>query len=139
MFPFLQNLLATLAGLLTGALVNSGLVALGGIIIPAPEGGDIGSTEALAATMHLFGPQHFIFPFLAHALGTLVGAWAACRLASAGSREPSWITGSAFLAGGAYMVALLPAPLWFEAADLTLAYLPMAWLGQRLGSKGGLV
>lgn len=139
MFPFVQNLLATLAGLLAGALVNSGLVMLGGAIIPAPEGGDIGSTEALAATMHLFGPQHFIFPFLAHAVGTLAGAWAASRLASPGSRGPAWIIGSAFLAGGTYMVALLPAPLWFEATDLALAYLPMAWLGQRWATRNGMV
>lgn len=40
---------------------------------------------------------------------------------------------------GAGVTFMLPAPLWFHAVDLILAYLPMAWLGSRraLGVKDG--
>lgn len=136
--PVLRNILATVAGLLTGAFVNGSLVALGGKMVPPPPGGEVSSMEALAATMPLFGPEHFLFPFLAHAIGSLTGACLATLLGVAGNRKPAWLVGAAFLMGGAYMVYLLPAPLWFEAADLTIAYLPMAWLGARLAERMGL-
>jgi hypothetical protein len=32
-------------------------------------------------------------------------------------------------------VFLLPAPVWFCAVDLLLAYLPMAWLGQSIAGR----
>jgi hypothetical protein len=32
---------------------------------------------------------------------------------------------------GCVAVAMLPAPVWFSAIDLGLAYLPAAWLGHR--------
>jgi hypothetical protein len=44
--------------------------------------------------------------------------------------------GFAFLAGGVMMVMILPeTPLWFIFSDLILAYLPMAYLGYRLGQR----
>jgi hypothetical protein len=44
--------------------------------------------------------------------------------------------GFAFLAAGVMMVIMLPeTPLWFTLADLLLAYLPMAYLGHRLGQR----
>ena len=44
--------------------------------------------------------------------------------------------GFAFLAGGVMMVIMLPeTPLWFTLTDLLLAYLPMAYLGHRLGQR----
>jgi hypothetical protein len=41
-----------------------------------------------------------------------------------------------FLLGGIANVAMLPAPLWFSALDLLLAYLPMAWLGHTIVTRG---
>jgi hypothetical protein len=44
--------------------------------------------------------------------------------------------GFAFLAGGVMMVLTLPGtPWWFVATDLVLAYLPMAYLGYKLGQR----
>jgi hypothetical protein len=37
--------------------------------------------------------------------------------------------------GGITNAFLLPAPIWFIALDIVLAYLPMAWLGGKLGTK----
>jgi hypothetical protein len=79
--------------------------------------------------MHLFGPQHFLFPFLAHALGTLVGALVAGLLAASQRLLLGLMIGALFMAGGIMMVIQLPSPLWFSALDIGLAYLPMGWLG----------
>jgi hypothetical protein len=43
--------------------------------------------------------------------------------------------GGLFLLGGIANVFLLPAPAWFCAVDLLLAYLPAAWLGQSLVAR----
>jgi hypothetical protein len=38
-----------------------------------------------------------------------------------------------FLLGGIMMAFSVGGPTWFIILDLTIAYLPMAWLGYRLG------
>lgn len=132
----LRNALALFAGLAAGSVVNMGLISMSGSVIPPPEGADVTTLEGLRASIHLFEPKHFLFPFLAHALGTLTGAYVAARLAA--SRPMAWALGIGvlFLAGGAANVAMLPSPMWFNAVDLVGAYLPMAWIGGRLGHRG---
>lgn len=133
--PVLKNLLAVIAGFAIGSIVNTGLVNLSGHLIPPPTGGDVSTMEGLQATMHLFEPRHFLIPFLAHALGTLVGAAMAARIAGSRPFTFAMVIGAMFFAGGVGAAAMLPAPLWFEALDLVLAYFPMAWLGWRLGAR----
>lgn len=89
----------------------------------------------MKASIHLFEPRHFVFPFLAHALGTFAGALVASLLAPGRSPVPAWAVGCAFLLGGIAGVVMLPAPLWFSALDLLAAYLPPAWLAHRLASR----
>ena len=84
----------------------------------------------------LFEPKHFIMPFLAHALGTLVGAFLAGSIAINHKMKFALGIGVFFLAGGITNVFMLPSPTWFILFDLILAYLPMAWLGGRLASRG---
>jgi hypothetical protein len=136
MVKFLRVLLAVVLGLVVGSLVNMGLIMVSGKVIPPPAGADVTTMEGLRASLHLFEPKHFVFPFLAHALGTLVGTVVASALAPARSALPAYVVGSLFLLGGIANVAMLPAPLWFNALDLLLAYLPMAWLGQALAVRG---
>lgn len=128
--------LATLAGLVAGSVVNMGLILAGGALVPPPAGTDTTTMEGLQAALPLFGPEHFLFPFLAHALGTLAGALVATWLTPGRTSGPAWAVGLLFLAGGSINAFLLPAPAWFIAADLLLAYLPMAWLGHRLAARG---
>lgn len=81
--------------------------------------------------MHLFEPKHFLFPFLAHILGTLVGAFTAAKIAANGMMNYAIAVGIFFLIGGVVNAFMLPAPSWFIILDLTAAYIPMAWLGGR--------
>ena len=132
----LRLVIAFVAGWLAGSAVNMGLVMAGGRLIPAPAGVDVTTMEGLKAGMHLFGPENFLFPFLAHALGTLAGAFVAFMVAGSRKAAFAWTIGVLFLAGGVVAAMMIPAPAWFIAVDLLLAYLPMAWLGIRLASAG---
>ncbi len=129
MNPTVRNILAVIAGALIGGLVNFALIMLSGSVIPPPEGVDVTSPESLKANIHLFEAKHFIMPFLAHALGTLVGAFIAAKLAASRSMTMALIVGGFFLLGGIINVVSLAAPMWFNITDLVLAYIPMAWLG----------
>ena len=82
MNPILKNILALVAGIIIGSIVNMGIIMLSSSIIPSPEGVDVTNMESLKSSLHLFEPRHFIFPFLAHALGTLVGAYIAALIAT---------------------------------------------------------
>lgn len=110
MNQIIKNILAVIAGLIIGAFVNMGILIL---------------FENLEL-------QNFIGPFLAHALGTFVGAFIVGAITK--NLRLSFIIGFSFLIGGAMEVANLSAPMWFNVLDLVMAYIPMAFLGFKLGS-----
>lgn len=135
MNPILRNILAIITGCLIGSFVNGGIIMISGSIIHPPEGADVTTMEGLKASMHLFEPKHFLFPFLAHAIGTLVGAWITVMLAATNKITMAIIVGCLFMLGGIINVVMLPSPLWYSIIDIVGAYIPMAYLGFRLGSK----
>lgn len=131
-----RNILATLTGFIVGSVVNMTLIAISGTVIPLPAGVNNTTAEGLAAGIHLMEPKHFIFPFLAHALGTLVAAFIATKLSNPKLIIVPMVTGGLFLAGGIVMIVQLPnSPIWFNGVDLIFAYIPMAYLGYVLGRK----
>jgi hypothetical protein len=132
----IRNILAVIAGLVVGSIVNMGLISLGHAVIPLPPGTDVSSMESLAVAMPQFGFVQFIFPFLAHAGGTLVGALVATLIAASHKMKIALGIGVLFLIGGIAAVYLLPAPLWFDVIDLVFAYIPMAWIGAKVGGAG---
>jgi hypothetical protein len=132
MNPIIRNILAVLAGILLGSVVNMGLIQISGAIIPPPEGLDMTTPEGIKAAMPLLEPKHFIFPFLAHALGTLVGAFIAAKLGASNKMILALIIGAIFLSGGIAASLMIPAPTWYVVLDLVMAYLPMAYLGGKL-------
>ncbi|MBC3872688.1 hypothetical protein [Undibacterium flavidum] len=131
----LRNILAVIAGAVVGSIVNMSLITVSGTIIPPPDGAIVTTTEGLRASMHLFEPKHFIFPFLAHALGTLVGAFLAALIAATHKTKFAFGIGILFLTGGIASAFMLPAPLWFIVMDIGLAYIPMAYLAGKLASR----
>ena len=135
MNPILKNILAVVAGILLGGAVNMGIIMISGSIIPPPEGADVTTTEGLKASMHLFQPKHFIFPFLAHALGTFAGALLTAFIAANHKMKFAFGIGVFFLAGGIANILMLPSPLWFTVLDLAAAYIPMSYLAAKLVVK----
>jgi hypothetical protein len=131
----LRNVLAVVAGFALGSAVNMALIMLSPALIPPPAGVDMNTPEGLAAAMPLLQPRHFLMPFLAHALGTFVGALVAYLIAGSHKARFAWAIGVLFLCGGIAACFMIPAPVWFIALDLVFAYLPMAWLAIRLGGR----
>jgi hypothetical protein len=122
---------------MAGSAVNMALILAGAHLVPPPAGADTATSAGLKATMHLFEPRHFVFPLLAHAVGTLIGAFVATLLSPGRAAGPAWIVGALFFIGGCVSAFMLPAPAWFVATDLILAYAPMALLGYRLAGRVG--
>ena len=136
MSPVLKNILAVLAGIVVGMIVNMGIVMIGPMLVPLPEGIDPMDPESLKAGMHLLETKHYVTPFIAHALGTLAGAFTASKIAASHGLKLALGIGAFFLLGGIYNVVNLDSPTWFSILDLVVAYIPMAWLGHNLaGSK----
>ncbi len=135
MKSILRNLLAVIVGLVLGGIVNMALVIIGPHVIPPPDGVNMADAKSLAANIHLLAPKHFLFPFLAHAGGTLAGALTASLIAATRRKVFAHVVGVFFLAGGIAAACMIPAPVWFIALDLVVAYVPMACLGARLGAK----
>jgi hypothetical protein len=129
MNPIVRNIIAVIAGFLVGGIVNSGLVNLGPMVIKLPPAVDMTSVEGLKDGMSQLQARHFIFPFLAHSLGTFVGAMVTALLAARRKKTLAYLIGILFFIGGAINVAMLDAPMWFNTVDLLLAYMPMAYLG----------
>lgn len=132
MKPIVKNILAVIVGLVAGSLVNMGIIMISGSIILPPEGVDNTTLEGLKAGMHMFQPKHFLFPFLAHAIGTFVGAFLAAIIAANRKMLFAFIIGLFFLAGGIANILMLPSPVWFTMTDLAGAYLPMAYFAAKL-------
>lgn len=138
MHPVLRNILAAIAGLLVGGMVNMGIIMVGSKLLPPPPGVDVNDVVSINAHIHEYSFIDMMVPFLAHALGTLVAAWLAARLAASHHMLLAIIIGGLFLLGGISAVSMIPAaPLWFDVLDLVTAYVPMAWLGAKLGAPRG--
>ena len=128
MNTIIKNILALLGGGLIGMVVNMGLIFTGNQLIPFED-----DMNPMNATM--WEIKYFIFPFLAHAIGTLSGAFFAAKFSASYHMIFSICIGIFFLSGGITMVFILPAPTWFVVVDLFLAYIPMSWLGWKISNK----
>jgi len=128
-----------LVGALVGATLNMGVILAGSKLMPAPPGVDVNDPASINAHIHEYSVLQLLVPFLAHALGTLAGAFLAARFnrGTGLGLLAAQVVGALFLFGGISMVVMIPnAPLWFDALDLLVAYVPMALLGYALaGSK----
>jgi hypothetical protein len=112
----MRNVLAILIGLIAGALCNGAILKLNGTWVSLPANVDMQTPAGIAAAMPLLAFKHFVVVFLAHAVGAMVAALVATLLAKPKRQY-------------------IPAPAIFSIIDLTLAYVPMAYLGYYLARK----
>ena len=125
MKTIIKNILVLLGGCVFGSVVNMGLIIAGNQLIPVANG-----MNPMDATM--WEIKYFIFPFFAHAIGTLSGAFIVAKYTVSYHMILAICIGIFFLLGGISMVFIMPAPVWFIVADLSLAYIPMGWYGWKL-------
>jgi len=123
------SLITFFGAVFVGGCVNMGIITFGGQLIPPPAGVNPADVNSIAENMHLYGLIHFLPPFLAHAIGTLVGAYLVARFAPQVKFVLALFVGGLFLLGGIMMVMMLPSPMWFNILDLGVAYIPMGYLG----------
>lgn len=123
------SLITFFGAVFVGACVNMGIITFGGQLIPPPSGVNSADVNSIAENMHSFGPIHFLYPFLAHAVGTLVGAYLVVRFVAPQYKFvlALFVVGF-FLLGGVMMVMMLPSPIWVNILDLGVAYIPMGYL-----------
>lgn len=132
----LRSVLAVVAGVIVGSVVNLILIRVGSAIFPHPEGVNPDSLESIRENIHRFPVALLLSTFAAHAIGTLVGAAVAARLSPSRGLVQAMIVGAWFLAAGIGMIILIPdTPRWFAALEIVAGYLPMAWIGWRLGTR----
>lgn len=130
-----RNIIAVIFGAMLGGLINMGLIMISSYIIPPPMGADLTTPEGLQAAKDLLEPKHFIFPFLAHAIGTFIGAFLTVIVGKNRRLTLAMIVGVFFLIGGISAAFMIPAPTWFIVLDLVLAYIPFAWLAYTIRKK----
>lgn len=134
MNPIFKNISAVVLGWIGGSCINIALIRTGHSLFPILDV-DPNDMDALAEVMPTLEVEYFIFPFLAHALGTFVGAIIASMTAAKNKMKFALTIGGLFLLGGIIVNYMLPGPTWFAVADIVLAYIPMAWLGGKIGVK----
>jgi len=131
----MKKLLFLLIALILGATFNSIILNVGMKIIPPPQGFDMNNPSELAKAMKVMEVRHFVFPFLAHALGTLLGVVFFTYFSKSNKLFFPMLIAGMFFAGGLYMVLILPSPIWFNVLDLVLAYFPMSVFGFKLAKQ----
>ena len=124
---YLNTALALIAGIIVGSIVNMTLITVGPMVIAPPPGLDMSSVESMKANAGLLEPRHFLFPLLAHAAGTYVGALVAIMIAKQFKAILALVIGLLFFIGGVTAIRMIPAPLDFILVDLIFAYFPMAY------------
>jgi hypothetical protein len=128
MNPLIRNVLAVLAGTIACLFLNGLLLQVMMKVIVPPEG----FNPEAPLTYGLLTAKHYLTPFIAHALPSLIGGAIAALLAASRRMTCALVVGGLHLLGGIGAAFLIPAPAWFIALDLIVSYLPMAWVGGKL-------
>lgn len=132
----LKRTILIILSVFIGAQVNGAFLTLGTNLIPPPEGYNLNTMDGLKAAVPFLEAKHYLFPFLAHAIGTFISAVLITRFIKSQQFVFSMMAGVLFLIAGISMVIMLPGtPIWFILVDLIGAYIPMAYLGYKLAFK----
>ena len=132
MNPIVRNILAVIIGAVACIFLNGLLLGLMMKAVGTTEGFDPNDVN----TYSLLQAKHYLSPFVAHALPSLIGGMLAAMIAATRKMTFALVVGALHLLGGIAAAFMIPAPTWFIALDLIVAYLPMAWIGGKLVSRG---
>ncbi|MBK9289644.1 MAG: hypothetical protein IPN38_18725 [Flavobacteriales bacterium] len=131
MNPILRNILAVIIGFAVCLTLNGLLLGLMMKAIPPPTG----FNANVPATYSLLQAKHLLSPFMAHALPSIIGGLLAALIAANRKMTFALVVGGLHMIGGIAAAFMIPAPAWFVVLDLAVAYLPMAWIGGKLGDR----
>ena len=135
MKPIFRNIIAIIVGCAIGMTIMMLTHLLFFQLIPLPSGTSFATPEQIAESVSKFELKHFINPFVAHSIGAFVASIAAGLIAFASRKRVTMAIGILFLIAGIMNSFDIPAPLWYDVLDLTVCYIPMAWLGLKVVEK----
>ena len=108
---------------------------LGAAVIPPPAGVDLSTMEGFKAAIPLYETRQWLPVFFEHAVGSMAGGAVAALLAASHPMKLALGIGALHMVGGLAAALMLPFPIWVVVVDLVAMYLPMAWIGGKLGSR----
>lgn len=130
-----RNILAFLAGFVALAVAKYVAIKLGAAVIPPPAGVDLSTMDGFKAAIPLYEVRQWLPVFFEHAVGSMAGGAVAALLAASHPMRLALGIGALHMAGGIAAALMLPFPVWVVTIDLLVMYLPMAWIGGKLGSR----
>jgi hypothetical protein len=133
MNPIVRNILAVILGIVACMLAKMAVMKFGPAIFPFPEGMNPNDPESWKTFAPVLQSKHLITPFLDHTMGSLVGGLVAAVIAASRKMTFAIVIGAIHLLGGIAAAFIVPAPVWFIALDLIVAYIPSAYLGGMIG------
>ena len=129
-----RNILAAIAGIIVGMVLNMGLIQLNmQVFFPMPAGTDMNDPAQFNAFIASLPTQAFLLVLLAHLGQSFVGGWIAARLGASRPMLLAMIVGVLSLAGGIAAMFMIEGPAWMMI-ELPL-YLVVAWLAGRIEQK----
>lgn len=128
----IKSILAIIAGIVAGSIINAGIILICNLIFGIPEGMVPWDEESVKAHADKLSIANLIGTLAAHQLGTLTGAFTTMKIAPIRKMIFPVVIGLWFLAGGIYAASLIKPPTWFSVTDILL-YLPIAIIGGKLG------
>ena len=130
----IRNIVAVIAGLVVGMLVNMALVLLNVyVFFPMPPGTDMADPEQFNAYIATLPTVAFFVVLAAHLGQSFVGGWTAARIGSSRPMMLAMIVGVGTLAGGIINMMTVKGPTWMYI-ELPL-YLVVAWFAGRIELK----
>ena len=130
----IQNIFAVLLAILAAAIITFSIIVLGHSLIPTPAEIDTNDFESMKANFHLFEVKHFLFPLIAHGLGTFVASYLVARFAKT---YKFWL---ALGIGVIFMLASLSLSIrighfnWIGVVEIA-QYIPMSFLGYKVWQR----
>ena len=130
----IRNILAVILAIFAAAIITFSIIVLGHEIVPTPDGMDTNDVESIKSNFHLFELKHFLFPLIAHGLGTLVASYLVARFAKT---HKFWF---ALGIGVVFMLASLSLSLkiahfnWIGIVEIA-QYIPISFLGYKIWQR----
>jgi hypothetical protein len=131
----LRNTVAVIAGFVALAVAKYLAIKLGNAVIPPPAGVDLSTMDGFKAAIPLFEAKQWLPAFFEHAMGSLAGGAVTAFVAVSHRMKLALVIGALHMVGGMAAALLLPFPIWVVVIDIVAMYLPMAWIGGKLGSR----
>ena len=134
----LRSIGAVVAGFVAASIVMMIVESLNGRVFypglaKAAEG--VTDREAIRAIFAGAPVGSLLVVIVGWALGSVVGGWLTARIAGRSGATHGLVLGALLTCAGIMNNLMLPPPLWFWVASLTV-FLPCAWIGARQAGRG---